>query len=94
VRTAPTGLWQRAHPQTIPASPGVVEIHAKEKPGSVHPDWPGQWKRRTQQCVYFPSEMLKSTELPLSPKAAIVTVLVPWNKADEMSIFLAFPSES
>lgn len=49
---------------------------------------------RTRQYVYFPSEMLKSTELPLSPKAATVTLLVPWNKAEEISIFLDCPSES
>lgn len=55
------------------------------------------WSLRSANpaVVYFgPSEMVKSTELPPSPKAAIVTLLVPWNKADEISIFLISPSES
>jgi hypothetical protein len=79
--------------RAISASAGVVEIQAKRRPGSLPPGWPGECEVRTRQYVYFPSEMVKSTELPRSPKAATVTVLAPWNKADEISIFLVSPSE-
>jgi hypothetical protein len=80
--------------RAIPASAGVVQIQARRRPGSLHPGWPGECEMRTRQYVYFPSEMVKSTELPGSPKTATLTVLVPWNKADEILIFLVCPSES
>jgi hypothetical protein len=68
---------------------------SKKKTGFAPPGWPGECEVRTRQYVYFgPSEMVKSTELPEAPKTAIVTLLVPWNEADEISSFLVSPSES
>ena|ERR1700674_5450119 len=88
-RTAP-----HAHPRAISASTGVVQIQARRRPGSLPPGWPGECEVRTRQYVYFgPSKMVKSTELFGWPKAATLTVLAPWNKADEISIFLVSPSE-
>ncbi len=66
---------------------------SKMKTGFAPPSWPGECEERTRQFDYFPSEMVKSTELPGLPEAATVTVLVPWNRADEISIFLVSPFE-
>jgi hypothetical protein len=85
---------EEAHRSVICDSAGAVEGANKKKTGLALPRL--TWRvceMRARQHGYFPSEMVKSTEPPGLPKAATVTVLIPWNKADEISIVLDSPLE-